>query len=217
MAKYVYQDSPFGIAQFPHLNRPDAKFNPDNPLYKTGLVLEGDTAEAMVVKVDAAADAAFEDYFNGNGEGAKLAPGLKKKALEDWKVYRPYERELDGETGEPTGRIVFDFKQNAHIKLRDGTVKDIQIGLYDAAGKEMKALVRGGSEIRVNYSMRPITMTSLKKVGVRLDFSRVQVRKLSEGNSGGFGAVEGYVDDGQDSGGFGQAEQPGTPSGSADY
>ncbi|WP_269929973.1 hypothetical protein [Aminobacter sp. HY435] len=210
MAKHTYYDSAFGIAVYPHLNRPDNKFNAENPLFKTGLRLEGEAAQRQKEKVDVAAQAAFDDYFE-NGDGKSLTPGERKK----FAVYYPYEVEEDSD-GNPTGAIVFDFKQNARIRLKDGTVKDVVIGLYDAAGKEMHKLVRGGSEIRINYCMRPIPMKSLKQIGVRLDFSRVQVRKLSEGNGGGFGAVEGYQDDGQQGDGFGSADE--TPSNpGADY
>ena len=200
MAKYTYFDSAFGIAVYPHINKPDAKFNPDRPLFKVDLRLTGADAQRMKEKVDEASQAAFDDFFE-NGDGKSMTPGERKKI----EVYHPYTEEEDDQ-GNLTGAILFEFRQNAQIKLRDGTVKDIVIGIYDAAGTEMHKLVRGGSEIRVNYSMRPIPMKSLKKVGVRLDFSRVQVRKLSEGNAGGFGAVEGYVDDGASSGGFGAAE-----------
>lgn len=210
MAKSTYYDSPFGVAVYPHLNKPDSKFNADRPLYKTGLRLEGEAAQRMKEKVDEAAQAAFDEFME-EGDGKGMTPGERKKLS----VYHPYTVEED-DNGNPTGAIVFDFKQNAQIKLRDGTVKDIVIGVYDAAGKEMHKLVRGGSEIRVNYSMRPIPMKSLKQVGVRLDFSRVQVRKLAEGNGGGFGAVDGYEDDGS-SDGFGADEAGGTSSGSADY
>lgn len=192
MANRTYRDSPFGIAVYPHLNEPDAKFNPESPLFKTGLRLTGEAAQKMKALVDDEAEAAFADYFE-SGDGKKLSD--KQRA--DWKVYRPYEEDEEGDG------IVFDFKQNAIIKMRDGTVKHIEIGIYDATGKEMHKLVRGGSEIRVNYTLRPITMKSLKMVGVRADFGRVQVKTLSEGNAGGFGAVDGYVDDGG----------PGTPHG----
>lgn len=212
MAKTTYYDSPFGIAVYPHLNKPDAKFNPDRPLFKVDLKLDGEDAQRLKEKVDEAAQAAFDAFFE-TGEGKNMTAGERKKI----EVYHPYTIEEDSD-GNPTGAILFEFRQNAQIKLRDGTVKDIVIGLYDAAGTEMHKLVRGGSIIRVNYSMRPIPMKSLKKVGVRLDFGRVQVKKLAEGNSGGFGAVDGYVDDGEQADGFGSGEDHGSqqPAGS-DY
>lgn len=210
MAKSKYYDSPFGIADHPHLNKPDTKFNPENPLFKTGLDVAGDEGEALASKIDVAAEEAFNDFFE-NGDGKNLTPAERKK----FTVYKPYER-LEDDEGNPTGVIRFDFKQNQRLRLKDGTTKLLTIGLYDAAGNEMDKLIRGGSEIRVRYSMRPIPMKSLKQVGVRLDFAMVQVRKLSEGGQKGFGAVDGYVDDGagddsSSAGGFSDA------SGGGDY
>lgn len=200
VAKNKYYDSPFGLADHPHLNKADTKFNQDNPLFKVGLDVEGAEAEALAAKIDAASQAAFDAFFEDEGPngGAKLTPAERKK----FTVYKPYER-LEDDNGEPTGVIRFDFKQNEKLRLNDGTTKKITIGLYDAAGNEMDKLVRHGSEVRIRYSMRPIPMKSLKQVGVRLDFAMVQVRKLAEGGAKGFGAVDGYVDDGEPGGGFG--------------
>lgn len=213
MAKNKYQDSPFGVADHPHLNKPDTKFNPENPLFKSGLDVEGKEGEDFAAKIDAAAQEAFDDFME-NGDGSKLTPAERKK----FSVYKPYERLEDAE-GNPTGVIRFDFKQNQKLRLSDGTTKLIQIGLYDAAGNEMDKLIRGGSIIRFRYSMRPIPMKSLKQVGVRLDFAMVQVKKLSEGGQKGFGAVDGYVDDGEhDHGsGFGDASGGASTPGNGDY
>lgn len=195
MAKQVYKDSAFGIAVYPHINEADSKFNPTAPTYKVDLRLKGEDAQRHKEEFDAAAQAAFDEFMADPEKGGKLKP--KDKA--EWKVFRPYEEETD-DKGDPLpgDPILFGFRQNKNIKLRDGTTKVVEIGIYDAEGNEMHKLVRGGSEIRVRYALRPITMTSLKKVGVRADFAMVQVRKLSEGSTGGgFGKVEGYVDDGE--------------------
>lgn len=207
-AKHFY-DSAFGTAVHPWVNTPDIKFNTDG-LFKLGLRLTGEDATAMKARVDSAAQEAFDDFMSGP-DGEKLTPAERKK----YSLYVPYEVEED-DNGNPTGAIVFDFKQNATIQIKaTGEVKKIVIGIYDATGKPMKARVWGGSEVRVNYAMRPIPMKSLKQVGVRLDFGRIQVRKLSEGNggSGGFGAVEGYAED-ENAGGFGSASGDGQTSGS---
>lgn len=210
MAKTRYYDSAFGIALYPHLNAADSKFHPDNPVFKTKLILKGDAAQAMKARVDGELDAAFTAFLEDPEQGGKLSPADRKK----WSKHPPYVEEEDDQ-GNLTGRIVFEFKQNERIRLKDGTVKNIVIGLYDAAGKEMHKLVTGGSEIRVNYSMRAYPIKATKQIGLRLDFGRVQVKTLAERSSGGFGAVEGYVDDGEpeESGGFGAVGD----SGSADY
>ena len=190
MAKSKYYDSPFGVADHPHLNKPDSKFNPENPLFKSGLDVAGEEGGALAAKIDAAAQEAFDDFME-NGDGKNLTPAERKK----FSVYKPYEV-LEDDEGNPTGVIRFDFKQNARIRLKDGTTKAIQIGLYDAAGNELdpaKVIVRGGSVVRFRYSLRPIPMKSLKQVGVRLDFAMVQVKELASGGGMGFGAVDGYT------------------------
>lgn len=207
MAKSKYYDSPFGIADHPHLNKPDTKFNPENPLFKSGLDVEGDEAEAFATRIDAAAQAAFDDFME-NGEGAKLTPAERKK----FSVYVPYER-LEDDQGNPTGVIRFDFKQNQKLRLRDGTTKLLTMPLYDAKGNEVdgeKVFVRGGSTVRFRYSMRPIPMKSLKQIGVRLDFAMVQIAELATGGQKGFGAVEGDFDGDEyeaPQGGFGDSSK----------
>ena len=127
-------------------------------------------------------------FSEGEGKGAMMTPGERKK----WTPYHPYTLE-ENEEGEPTGEITFHFKQNATIRLKDGTEKALTIGVYDHNSKELFKPVFGGSEARVRYSFRQIAMTSLKEVGTRLDFAMVQVRKLAKGNAQkGFGKVEGY-------------------------
>ncbi len=211
----TYYDSPFGIAVHPWLNAPDTKFNAEG-LFKVGLRLTGEDAENLKAKLDRASQEAFDDFFE-NGEGSKMTPAERKKIS----IYVPYEVEEDPQTGEPTGAIVFHFKQNAVIKIRaTGENKKIIIGIYDAAGKPMTKRIYGGSEIRVNYAIRPIPMKALKQVGVKLDFGRVQVKRLAAYTGGaGFGAVEGYEDDGAEEGGFGAAEgaQQTDATGGADY
>lgn len=194
--KTVYRISPFGIGIHLHLNEPDAKFNPDNPMFKGKLKLEGEPAVKLKADIDAAVEEAFTDYFE-NGDGASLKPAEKAK----YSRYYPYEAETDDD-GNETGAILFDFKQNAKIRLKDGTIKTIQMPIYDSADNPVHKLVRTGSVIRFAYAIRPIPMKSLKQIGVRLDFAKVQVKELREGgSSGGFGAVEGgYVEDTEESG-----------------
>lgn len=207
----TYKDSPFGIAGYQHVHQPDAKFNPAAPVFKSDILFGGPVAQKLKAEVDEAAQAAFDAYFGEGGKGEGATPGERKK----WSVYYPYEVLEDAE-GNPTGDIEFHFRQNATIKLKDGTVKEIKLGVYDASGtKAVTKPVFRGSEIRARYSKRPITMTSNKQVGVRLDFAAIQVRKLSEGGQKeeGFGAVEGYEE-----GGFAPSGPVGSEqSGQADY
>jgi hypothetical protein len=199
-----YQDSPFGTGVHIHVNKADSKFKPDAPEFKVDLSLDGEEALKFKELVDAQAEASFEN-FKETEAYAKMKPKDQRELV----VYYPYE-EVEDDEGNKTGQIIFDFRQNERLRLKDGTFKTIKIGLYDAKGKEMTKLIRSGSELRVKFSFRAIPMPSLKKVGVRLDFMGVQVRKLATGNGGvGFGAVDGYEDDG--AGGFNSVDDDNTP------
>lgn len=210
--KTTYRISPFGTGIHLHLNKPDDKFGP--PVYKGKLKLEGQAAEDFAAIIDADAKAAFEEYFE-TGEGKDMTPGQRKKVT----LYTPYDREEDDE-GNPTGAILFEFKQNAKIKLKDGTVKDIPMPIHDSKDVATRALVFGGSTIRFMYAPRLIKVPATNQVGVRLDFAKVQVRKLADRSAGGGGF--GVDEEGEfDGGGFGsdpEGDTGGTsssPNGSA--
>lgn len=188
-----FKFSPFGIAIHPWLNKPDTKFDAEG-VYKVDLRMSGAPAQKFMEGVKAASDAALEEYLQKQQDAGKMTKGEAKK----WTAYYPFEVEEDAE-GNPTGDIIFSFKQNAKIKLKDGTVKDISMVIRDAKDKEMHKPVFGGSELRTMYSMRPIPMTSLKQAGVRLDFAAVQVKSLkTSGNGPTFGEVDGYAEDAED-------------------
>lgn len=189
-SKSTYQPSPFGTGQHLWVNKPDTKFN-DAGVFKAPILLTGAKAQKFKEEVDAQAQAFFDEIT------ADMTPGERKK----WSVYYPYE-ELEDDQGEKTGAIVFHFKQNATIKLRDGTTKTVKIGIQDSAGKDMHKPLFFGTELRTMFAYRAIKMVSTKQAGARLDFSMVQVIKLGTGSGGkGFGAVEGgYVDEGDDEG-----------------
>lgn len=194
-----YLTSPPGEAVHPWVNKPDTKFAPPGTagVFKTGLKLSGAAAEKLAEEVDQEAQAAFDAYAEEKG----FTAGEKKK----WSVYKPYER-LEDDDGNPTGEIVFDFKQNASIKMRSGEEIEVKIAIKDSKNNDIKKPVFSGSTIRVRYSFRPIPMMSLKQVGVRLDFAAIQVIKMADRTQGGggFGEYEGgYVDEpGGDTGGF---------------
>lgn len=205
-AKTPYRPSPPGPAVYPWVNKPDTKFAPAGSagVYKTGLVLEGEEAVKFRAKIDADAQAAFDAETEG------LTPAQRKQ----WSLYVPYTVEEDDEDN-PTGRIIFHFKQSASITV-EGVAKAIRIAIFNAADEHKEIPVFGGDIIRVMHKSRPIKLQSAKKAGVRLDFLKVQVVKKAERDSspGGFGAVEGgYMGDDESS--FGAAS--GSASTDGDY
>lgn len=183
--KTVYKPSPFGPAIHPWVNRPDTKFNAEG-VFKVGLRLSGKEAEDLKAEIDTDAQAFFDEVT------AEMTPGERKK----WSIHYPYTVEEDDD-GNPTGDIIFNFRQNAVIKLRDGSTKEVKVGVYDSMDNDMHKPVFGGSILRVMFSKRGIKMVSNKSAGIRLDFSMVQVKELAKGTGGGrgFGKVAGgYVE-----------------------
>ncbi|WP_266031190.1 hypothetical protein [Brucella intermedia] len=198
--------SPIGTFRYPWFNKPDTKFNADG-LFHTELHLSGKQAEELAAKIEAAAHAALAEHTQ------EMKPGEAKK----WSLYLPFER-IEDDEGNPTGDIKFDFKQNAKIPLKDGSVKDVRIELRDSKDNIITVPVWDGSEGRIMFTMRPITMAQAKEAGVRLDFAKVQITKLANGSGGGgrgFGEVEdGFVAD-TEGRGFGNA-QSNEPEGEAE-
>lgn len=189
MAKTRYTTPP-GEALYAWIDKPDTKFNADG-LFKTKLILDlNETAKdkngeefyparVWKEKVDAQAQAAFDEELKD------LSVGARKK----WDLYLPYEEEEDDE-GNPTGRIIFEFKRNAKIKIRKtGEIKDLSVACYNVKGEAIKpTAVFSGTIIMVGgVEFRPIKITASQKAGVRMDFSKVQILKLRERTDNSFG------------------------------
>lgn len=208
MATRNYRISPLGIFLYPWFNAPDTKFNADG-LFKTDHLVDATPGEKLKAELELDLKAAFEEFTKD------MKPAEKKA----WKMELPVKEDLD-DAGNETGKLVFKYRQNAKIKLKDGTVKEVTLGIRDAADKPMHKKVWGGSEGRVMFSVRPIKIASSKTISLRLDFAKVQVTKLSEGQAGGgFGAVEGgYVEeeDAAEDQDFGRSEAGSAPAG-GDY
>jgi hypothetical protein len=185
MAKYEF--SPIGTAVHPWLTKADTKYN-EGGLFKVDLGLGPDAAEKFKEHIQPQADYALQEHTKD------MKPADAKK----WSVFYPWSDEEDDD-GKPTGEVLFKFRQNKTLKLKDGTEKIVTIGVVDAKTKPVKKPVYGGSELRVMYSMRKVVVASTKMVGIRLDFSSVQVIKLTSSAAPGFGEVEGgYSEDDQE-------------------
>lgn len=198
MASTLFITKP-GEMLHPWLNKADTKYN-DDGLYHVDLVLEGNDAEDLKAKIDGASKAFLDEHTD------EMKPAEAKK----WSLYVPYEPGVDDE-GNEDGTTVFHFKQNAKITLKDGSTKDITIELRDSKDKIIETPVYSGSEGRVMFSMRGITIASQRQAGVRLDFYKVQITKLVKGSgkSKGFGEYEGGYEAEAGDAGFGESEPEG--------
>lgn len=188
--------TPAGIARFPYLNEPDAgqpEWANYVPHYKVDLVF--DEAPADLVKlVDETIQAAREEAQSK----AKSAKGRKSTPSQ---AADPYFPETDQE-GEETGRVCFRFSAKSEFTDKNGKVKPIHIGLYDAKKRPTTDEIGMGSTLKVAF--KPIPWVNPKlEYGCTLRLMAVQIIDLVA--PGGAG-VDSSVFDEED--GFEAEEKP---------
>lgn len=194
MSKNKIKLTPAGRGLHCFVGKPDAKYNPDNPVFKVKLVLSGEACEKFKAEVDAAVDAAFDKHTS-------TLPVAQKRL---WQKAYPYDDVVDAD-GNPTGEVAFKFRQNSKIKRKDGSVTEVKILVVDSKKNKTTVPVYTGATIRVGYTFRsdkdgtvfPSTIAASKQVSVRMDLAQVQlIRPAPRGDGVAFDEVEdGWVDD----------------------
>lgn len=171
--------TPKGVAQYPYLNNPDTKFNPDGD-YKVTLVLSAEDSNAITQFLD-------EQLALSVAEATKANPGKKIKTADV-----PYR------LNEETGEVSINFKLKAKVTPQKGEPFEQKPAIFDAKGVPLRDVnVGGGSKIKVSYEVYPF-YTSLIGAGITLRLKAAQVIDLVEYNGGsnsadyGFGKEEGY-------------------------
>ncbi len=182
--------SPFGIACWPYLNKPDDKFasHGDPGVYKVDLKVPNDEAADFL--------AAIEDFRDANLEG--------RKAKLPWKA------ELDKE-GNETGNVLIRFSQKEFIKTSRGNMP-MKVLLIDGHKKPMTEIIGPGSTIRGKVNARIWTVKG--ETGLTLHPSVVQCTDLKESMDAGTDDFD-EVDGGFSSAGAGETVE-GTP-GTGDF
>ena len=205
MAKQKFEKltTPKGRAQFPHLNRPDTKFN-ENGEYKVDVIMAAKDAEEFCRKIDDLTEEHWNNVMN-------KASAKDKKKL---KKHYPYEEVLDEETEEATGQIKIKTKCNAQITKEDGTVIQLAPKLFDKAGREISEdkYIRMGSLLRCNVDCVPYKVSATSHVGISLRLKAVQVLEFAEGGRAEDYGFETEPDDDDDEG----SEETGFESGEDD-
>ena len=198
MPKANYEFSPFGTLDHPWINRADTKFVKEGEpgVFHTGLVLDGADAIAFKTLVDDRADAAHAAFWE-----TEAGQRVKKHERPLWTAFRPYVVDTDDE-GNPTGHIMFKFKQNSVLRLKDGATKTLAIGIKDSKGKPVSRPVFHGSEGRIMFTVRDILTPvnpkdKSRQIGVQLALAQVQVTKMAEREGPSFGAVDGGYEEGE--------------------
>lgn len=202
--------TPAGIARFPHLHEPDTKFD-DIGYYKVDVVLSPEDSEELIQEID--------ELYEENLEAQAAALSKPRKKISPAKLKkgsRGYEEELDEETDEPTGNIIFKFKMKAGFK-RNGKIVPMNPKIYDRYGHIVEDDIGGGSEIKVAYKAAGY-YTAQSGAGVTLYLNAVQVLELRQwaGNAAGYGFEIEDAPEEPDSDGFDQFED-GEDSGEGDF
>ncbi len=177
MAKNI--TTPLGTAVWPHLNKPDKKFDPDGAGdYSVKLRMPADECGELIAELESMAD---EDYQKLCRE--KKKPNLKRMDF-------PWQTEYDEDMKE-TGNIVFKFKMKAQTKA-GATMKPV---LFDSQCQPLTEVIGAGSQIKVAFQPS-CWFVAAHGAGISLRLRGVQVLKLeafggSSAESLGFGSEEG--------------------------
>jgi hypothetical protein len=200
--------TPVGTASFPHINQADEFMNKRTYNVKLRLSKDDTETQAFIANVQKIVDKAIAHHkedLNAQLEETtqpKKKQGLQKmlKQLEEREDFRvPYVDEYDRETGEETGNILVQVKNNESYTKKDGTVVDLQPYCYDAKGKRIaKAdlpLITGGAKLKIQLVLKSYCAGGSIGAGLSCNFGGVQIVSLAGDFGGGgdsdFGAVEG--------------------------
>lgn len=190
-------NTPIGVARYPHLNKPDTKFDAEGK-YKCDLILDGNAAatKELITYLEGLRDERFE--------AEETKKGVKKIAM------AVYEDELD-DAGDETGNVIIKTSLNAVGKNKaTGETWTNEPKLFDSQGNPLPSDVQvwSGSKLIVAGTAGSYAMTSevlnestgktkkIVKVGISLKCRGVQVVELVSGggqtaDSFGFGKQSG--------------------------
>ena len=176
--------SPVGIAKFPHLNKPDTKFDKDG-IYVVSLVLGKEAAEPLIKKMSRVLS-----QFKQTQKGRVREVDLPVKD-----VYNAEDQ--------PTGEVEIKFKLKA-LGGKGADTWEQRPLLVDSKRQPTDANVGGGSKIKVGAEIVPYFSPAIG-CGVTLRLKAVQIIELVEYSPNGglaaweFTEEEGFTSDGETS------------------
>ena len=160
--------TPAGIARYPHLNRPDTKFD-DVGVFKVNLELTAEEAEPFIAQVEAL----LAEFV------AEKKRELKKDKLKMHAA--PWE--------ENDGMIQLKLKVKAMGKAKDGETYSRQPKLFNASGEIINDNIGGGIKVAV---LPYVWYTASLGAGVTLQPKAVQVLDLVTWGDGGSATSYGF-------------------------
>lgn len=166
--------------------------------YKVRLILDADDAE-KITGTDAYAAAVAEAerlYEEAKGAARKKGKPLKKEFDEA----QPFFNEVDRDSGEETGRIVFNFGSGAFY-LDKKTGKEVRryVPFFTAKGvpipRDQRKEPWSGSRVRLSYVLYPYCNVGASNYGVSLRLEAVKVIELKTGSGGQDASRYGFGDE----------------------
>tara|TARA_B110000977_G_scaffold25830_1_gene31934 strand:+ start:10412 stop:11005 length:594 start_codon:yes stop_codon:yes gene_type:complete len=156
--------TPVGEAIYPHLQKPDTKFNSNGEYKVTLKVKKSDASEMLEIFKQAEKDSLTKAIFENKGKQLKQAPS-------------PYTEEGDF--------VMFKFKMTAtgvNRKTKENFTQ--RPAIFDAKKNIIPVTqsIWGGSEMKIAYELIPYYMAS-RGAGISVRLKQVQIVKLVEGGT----------------------------------
>lgn len=199
--KKQFFTSPKGVLIYPHLLKPDTKFNKEGGDYKAKLKpLDNAAADSLREKIDQATEQAVEkskaellEKAEQETDKAK-AKKLRDKAAKIGPQDPPYAHD------EETGATVFSFKLKAQGKTKEGKAFTQKPHLYNSVGQPIKGVIKvgGGTVAKIGFELVLYYNAANNVAGVSLRLRACQIIELKE-----FGETDASVFGfGEEEGGF---------------
>lgn len=206
--------TPRGIANWPKLNEPDTKWDPDGK-YTCKLVLDANDPEVQkfVAQLERIRDTFFDEQVEALKADKKMALARELKKADVIKI------DFDQETGDETGKLIFGASMKAKGVRKDGTPWSQKPTIFNAKGVELKAppMISGGSTLKLSVEVSPFVNSTTKAVTLSVRLKAAQLIKLNSGGARSF-SDHGFdtEDDGDDVGDYEGGSAFGDESGSGD-
>lgn len=207
--------TPKGVLVFPYLNKPDTKFKKEGA-YRARLKLEGEDAQAFLAKMEAAYTKAIDlavEELKSKAKTPALAKSITVKSIKKASD-KPWKPEIDPETGDETGAILFNFGKKASFVNKEGETVELRVDLFDAAKKPFprKTMIYGGSTAKIAYEAHYFYTPALG-AGLTLRLNGAQIIELRTGGAKDADAY-GFGEEGEGLGDPQSSESSGAESGS---
>lgn len=193
--------TPKGVASFPWVRKADTKFSKKG-VFKCGVTLDkSDTGvEEFIAALEAQRDEVVQELKDGNFQWLGETVKLKPYQIKELNIHPVCTFVRDDETGEPTGEVTINAKQNAIYGKNDEYKAKITV--VNSKGEPDASLnVFGGDSVKMCFTTDGFWNAKDQLIGLTLRLVAVQV---IESNGGSGNADYGFGDEGDGAVGSGE-------------